>query len=171
MTPLADRNNWNLNIAPDPAYRSLLDPGILYALSLTAGAPSAVDAAEIKTYDGVRAIECELTPDDALYDKFESAGLPITSVASGQTGLSSRVWAPPGAESECTVFSQVTTATVDALRSIRSMHSGAGFISRGPHPSAGISASSRTTRIGSMVTGRGRQSTSSSASRFASMCP
>ena len=62
-----------------PAYEWLLDSGILHALSLWSGAPSALDPGTIKSYDGVRAIECELTPDDGLYDKFESAGLPITS--------------------------------------------------------------------------------------------
>jgi hypothetical protein len=74
-----DENDWNINIAPDPAHRWLLDPSILFALSLASGAPSPIDLSEIKSYDGVQAIECELTPDDALYDTFETAGLPITS--------------------------------------------------------------------------------------------
>ena len=43
-----DENDWNINIAPDPAYSWLLDPNILYALSLSSGAPSAVDPGEIK---------------------------------------------------------------------------------------------------------------------------
>ena len=34
-----DENDWNINIAPDPAYSWLLDPGILEALALSAGAP------------------------------------------------------------------------------------------------------------------------------------
>jgi hypothetical protein len=85
-----DENDWNLNIVPDAAYRWMLDPGILYALSLSSGAPSPIDLGEIKHYDGSRAIECELTPDDALYDKFSSAGLPITSGG----------WWPDGAEQQ-----------------------------------------------------------------------
>ncbi|MDN5851432.1 MAG: hypothetical protein L0K86_01050 [Actinomycetia bacterium] len=34
---------------------------------------------EIKHYNGAAAVECELTPDDSLYDEFTSTGLPITS--------------------------------------------------------------------------------------------
>jgi len=74
-----DENDWNINIAPDPAYRWMLDPAILHGLSLSSGAPSPINPGKIKSIDGVRVIECELTPDDGLYDKFKSAGLPITS--------------------------------------------------------------------------------------------
>jgi hypothetical protein len=74
-----DENDWNLNIVPDPQYQWLLDPGILHALSLFSGASSPIDLGEVKDFDGSRVIECELTPDDALYDKFSEGGLPITS--------------------------------------------------------------------------------------------
>jgi hypothetical protein len=85
-----DENDWNLNIVPDPQNQWLLDPGILHALSLFSGASSPIDLGEVKSYDGSRVIECELTPDDALYDKFSSGGLPITSGG----------WWPDGAEHE-----------------------------------------------------------------------
>ncbi len=74
-----DENDWNLNIAPDASHRWMLDPGILYALSLSSGAPDPIDLSKVKSYQGIPAIECELTPDDALYDTFVTAGLPITS--------------------------------------------------------------------------------------------
>jgi hypothetical protein len=84
-----DENDWNLNIVPDPQYEWLLDPGILCALSLFSGAPSSIDLSEIKDYGCSRVIECEVTPDDGLYDKFSSEGLPITSGGDGaqQKGL------------------------------------------------------------------------------------
>ena len=85
-----DENDWNLNIYPDPAYRWMLDPQILWALSLSSGAPSPIDLGELKYYSGTPVIECELTPDNDLYDTFVSAGLPITSGG----------WWPDGAEQE-----------------------------------------------------------------------
>ena len=74
-----DENDWNLNIAPDHRYAWLLDEMLLYALSMTAGAPHPVDPCDIKCYDGIRVIECELTPDNGLYGKFTTSGLPISS--------------------------------------------------------------------------------------------
>jgi hypothetical protein len=72
-----DENDWNLNIAPDTAHAWLLDPAVLYALSTTSGAPEPVDWSAVKSYHGVPVIECELTPDDALHDKFTADALPI----------------------------------------------------------------------------------------------
>ena len=74
-----DENDWNLNIVPDARHSWLLDHSLLYALSQTSGAPKPVDPCEIKCYNGLQAIECELTPDDDLYGKFALTGLPISS--------------------------------------------------------------------------------------------
>jgi hypothetical protein len=74
-----DENDWNLNIAPDPAHDWLLDPAILQALSLFSGAPSLMEACSVKCKEGYQVIEAELTPDNALYDKFVTGGLPISA--------------------------------------------------------------------------------------------
>lgn len=74
-----DENDWNLNIAPDSAHDWLLDPAILQALSLFSGAPSLMEACSVKCKEGYQVIEAELTPDNALYDKFVTAGLPISA--------------------------------------------------------------------------------------------
>ena len=74
-----DENDWNLNIAPDAAHDWLLDPEILQALSLFSGAPSLMEPCSVKCKEGYQVIEAELSPDNALYDKFVTAGLPISA--------------------------------------------------------------------------------------------
>ncbi len=74
-----DENDWNLNIAPASAYTWLLDPPILQALSLFSGAPHLMEPCSVKCKEGYQVIEAELTPDDGLYDKFVTGGLPISS--------------------------------------------------------------------------------------------
>ncbi len=77
-----DENDWNLNIVPDESYRWMLDPALLLALSQASGSPSPIDLSEVKRMPedvGPKVIECELTPDDSLYDTFTPGGLPITS--------------------------------------------------------------------------------------------
>jgi hypothetical protein len=74
-----DENDWNLNIAPDSAHDWLLDPPILQALSLFSGAPTPMEACSVKCKEGYQVIEAELTPDNALYDKFVTGGLPISA--------------------------------------------------------------------------------------------
>jgi hypothetical protein len=70
-----DENDWNINIAPDPAYEWMLDAGILYSLSLISGAEKPID--QVKIRKGCYVIEAELTPDNGLYGKFDPDGLPI----------------------------------------------------------------------------------------------
>ena len=74
-----DENDWNLNIAPGAGYEWLLDPGVLQALSLFSGAPNLMEPCSVKCKEGYQVIEAELTPDDRLYDKFVTAGLPISA--------------------------------------------------------------------------------------------
>lgn len=74
-----DENDWNLNIAPGSGHEWLLDPAILQALSLFSGAPSLMEACSVKCKEGYQVIEAELSPDNSLYDKFVTGGLPISA--------------------------------------------------------------------------------------------
>jgi hypothetical protein len=83
-------NDWNIHIAPDDAHAWMLDDAVLYALSLTSDATAPIDLNEVKVKAGQRVIECELSPDDGLFDKFEAGGLPISEGS----------WWPNGVENE-----------------------------------------------------------------------